>query len=89
MIIHNFLHSLVLLSECSVAFADKCVAGVVANKDQIAAHLTNSLMLITALNPYIGYDKGRCVLNSDFVIVLTGMTECLCDSNSSMPTVWL
>jgi fumarate hydratase class II len=40
-------------------FADKCVAGLEANHEVIASHLRNSLMLVTALNPYIGYDKGR------------------------------
>ena len=57
MMIHNFLHSVRLLSDTCRSFTDKCVMGLEANEDRIATHLENSLMLVTALNPHIGYDN--------------------------------
>jgi fumarate hydratase class II len=57
MIIHNFLHSVRLLTDTCRSFTDKCVVGLEANEDRIATHLENSLMLVTALNPHIGYDN--------------------------------
>jgi fumarate hydratase class II len=57
MMIHNFLHSVRLLSDTCRSFTDKCVVGLEANEDRIATHLENSLMLVTALNPHIGYDN--------------------------------
>ena len=53
----NIIQSIRLLSEVSVSFADNCVDGIVANEDRIHSNLHNSLMLVTALNPHIGYDK--------------------------------
>ena len=57
MMIHNLLHSCRILTDTCRAFADKCVVGLKANEDAIQAHLENSLMLVTALNNHIGYDK--------------------------------
>ena len=57
MMIHNFLHSCRILSDSCRAFTDRCVVGLVANEENIRAHLDNSLMLVTALNNHIGYDK--------------------------------
>ena len=57
MMIHNLLHSTRILADTCRAFADKCVVGLVANEDVIQSHLENSLMLVTALNNHIGYDK--------------------------------
>ena len=56
-IIHNFLHSVRLLSDACHSFTEHCVNGITANRDTIAEYVRNSLMLVTALNPYIGYDK--------------------------------
>jgi len=56
-IIHNVLHSVELLSEASSAFTRFCVDGLKPNEARIRQHLENSLMLVTALNPIIGYDK--------------------------------
>jgi fumarate hydratase, class II len=56
-IIHNILESITLLSDGLRNFRLKCLSGIKANKDQIEKHLNNSLMLVTALNPIIGYDK--------------------------------
>jgi fumarate hydratase class II len=56
-IIHNVLHSVELLTEASAAFTRFCVDGLEPNEARIRQHLENSLMLVTALNPLIGYDK--------------------------------
>ena len=54
---YNFLQSARLLSECMLSFHDHCVVGIRANREKMAANLHNSLMLVTALNPYIGYEN--------------------------------
>jgi len=56
-IIHNVLQSIRLLADASESFTAKCVRGLQADKVTIARHLSNSLMLVTALAPHIGYDK--------------------------------
>jgi len=53
----NIIQSIRLLAEVSVSFADNCVDGIEANEERIHSNLHNSLMLVTALNPHIGYDK--------------------------------
>ncbi len=55
--IYNLLNSARLLGDASVSFNDNCVAGVEPDRDKIARNLENSLMLVTALNPHIGYDN--------------------------------
>ena len=55
-IIYNFLQSTNLLADSIKSFNDKCVAGIVANKEKMHENLHRSLMLVTALNPYIGYE---------------------------------
>jgi fumarate hydratase class II len=57
LIIHNVLHSARLLADACRSFTANCVAGMAPNRDVIQKHLANSLMLVTALNPRIGYDK--------------------------------
>ncbi len=57
MMIYNLLQSARLIGDACVSFAEKCVEGIVPNKKQIQAYLENSLMLVTALNPHIGYDN--------------------------------
>ncbi len=57
MMIHNLLHSIRILADTCRAFTDKCVVDLEANEDVIKSHLDNSLMLVTALNNHIGYDK--------------------------------
>ncbi len=57
MIIHNVMHSIRLLSDGLLSFKTNCLDGIRANEKQIKAHLDNSLMLVTALNPHIGYDN--------------------------------
>lgn len=55
--VYNVLQSIRLLADSCVSFTDKCVAGIEANEARITALMENSLMLVTALNPYIGYDN--------------------------------
>ncbi|MBR2614971.1 MAG: class II fumarate hydratase [Clostridia bacterium] len=56
-IIYNFVQSAILLSDGMYSFTENCVKGIKANKKKMKENLTNSLMLVTALSPYIGYEK--------------------------------
>ncbi|MBR0189254.1 MAG: class II fumarate hydratase [Clostridia bacterium] len=56
-IIYNFLQSVKLLAEGITSFNKNCASGIKANREKMSANLRNSLMLVTALNPYIGYDN--------------------------------
>jgi len=55
--IHNFLHSVRLLADACRSFTDHCVQGMELDRQRIEQYVKNSLMLVTALNPKIGYDK--------------------------------
>ena len=55
--IYNFLQSARLLAESIVSFNNNCAAGITANREKMHDNLHNSLMLVTALNPYIGYEN--------------------------------
>ena len=55
--VYNFLQSARLLAEAIISFNDKCAVGIKANKEKMHHNLHNSLMLVTALNPYIGYEN--------------------------------
>ena len=55
--IHNLLHSIRLLKDACHGFVDYCISGIEINREQIEEHVRRSLMLVTALNPHIGYDK--------------------------------
>jgi fumarate hydratase class II len=55
--IFNFLQSAKLLGDACISFNKNCVSGIKANTDKIQNHLKNSLMLVTALNNHIGYEK--------------------------------
>ena len=60
-IIFNVLQSIRLISDACESFTDNCVVGIEANKKNIQKNLENSLMLVTALNPHIGYDNAAKV----------------------------
>jgi len=60
-IIYNVLQAIRLLADAARSFTDNCVVGIEANRDRIAALLHESLMLVTALNPHIGYDNAAKV----------------------------
>jgi len=59
--IHNFLHSVRLLHDATRSFVEFCISGIELNREQIDEHVKHSLMLVTALNPHIGYDKAAQV----------------------------
>ena len=59
--IFNFLHSVDLLTDACDSFREFAIEGVEANEERIAEHVGNSLMLVTALNPHIGYDKAAAI----------------------------
>ena len=61
MIAHNFLQSVRLLADGMVSFNDHCAVGIEPNRERIAELVDGSLMLVTALNPHIGYDKAAAI----------------------------
>ena len=64
--IHNFLQSTRLLAESIVSFNDRCMAGITADREKMEENLRRSLMLVTALNPYIGYENAAKVAKKAF-----------------------
>ncbi len=61
LIIQNIIHSINLLSDAIVSFVDHCIDGMEPNLERIKNLMDQSLMLVTALNPYIGYDKAAVI----------------------------
>jgi fumarate hydratase, class II len=61
LIIHNLLHSITLLANACVSFTEFCVLGIEPDRKRIASYVENSLMLVTALSPHIGYDNAAKV----------------------------
>jgi len=66
LIVKNLLSSIELLSEAVTSFKDKCIIGLKANKERITKLLNSSLMLVTALNPHIGYDNAAKIAKKAF-----------------------
>ena len=66
LIIYNIIQSINLLSDSIESFNQKCLKGIKANKKRISKNLNNSLMLITALNNYIGYDNAAKIARKAF-----------------------
>jgi fumarate hydratase class II len=60
-IIHNFLGSVRLLADGCTSFNEHCAHGIEVNRERVSQLLQNSLMLVTALNPHIGYDKAAAI----------------------------
>ena len=58
---YNFLQSARLLADAMLSFEERCVRGITANREKMHDNLHNSLMLVTSLNPYIGYDNAAKV----------------------------
>ena len=65
--VYGVLQSARLLADSAVSFTDKCVVGIEANRDRIDQLMNQSLMLVTALNPHIGYDNAAKVAKKAFV----------------------
>ena len=69
--INAFLQSCRLVGDASASFQDNCVDGIEPNRERIADYVKNSLMLVTALNPHIGYDKAASVAKKAYADGLT------------------
>lgn len=76
-IIYNVLQSIRLLSDAAQSFCSRCVVGVKANKKNIDKNLKNSLMLVTALNPHIGYDNAAKVAKKAYTDNITLKEACV------------
>ena len=76
-IIHNFLHSVLLLSDACETFREFAVDGLEPDIRRISEHVANSLMLVTALNPLIGYDKAALVAKMAYADGTTLKEACL------------
>ncbi|MDP9031678.1 MAG: lyase family protein, partial [Pseudomonadota bacterium] len=70
-IIHNLLESIRLLADGCSNFQEHCIAGLEPDAEQMAAHLERGLMLVTALNPHIGYDKSAEIAKKAYAEGLT------------------
>jgi fumarate hydratase class II len=66
-IIHNFLHSVRLLAATCRSFTEYCAVGIEVNREKVAEYVRNSLMLVTALSPIVGYDKAAQIAHSAHV----------------------
>ena len=77
LMMHNLLHSIRLLTDACRTFTDYLVVGLVPNREQIQQFLENSLMLVTALNPVIGYDQAAQVAKTAYAENLTLRAACL------------
>lgn len=76
-LIYNFLHSVTLLTDASRGFVDHMVRGITLNRVKIDDYVQNSLMLVTALSPHIGYDKSAKIAHEAFVQNLSLREACL------------
>lgn len=74
---YNFLQSVRLLSDAVTSFDVNCVSGIRADRNRMEANLRNSLMNVTALNPYIGYEKAAAVAKKAYEENLTLREACL------------
>ena len=76
-LIYNFLQSARLLSEAMLSFRDHCVSGIRANREKMHDNLHNSLMLVTALNPHIGYENAARVAKKAYAENITLKEACV------------
>ncbi len=74
---YNFLQSAKLLADGIVSFEQRCVSGITANKEKMSENLHRSLMLVTSLNPYIGYDNAAKVAKKAYKENLSLKEACL------------
>ena len=73
----TFLQSARLLSEAMLSFRDHCVSGIRANREKMHDNLHNSLMLVTALNPHIGYENAARVAKKAYAENITLKEACV------------
>jgi fumarate hydratase class II len=64
--IHNFLHSVRLLHDSINSFVEFCAVGIEINRERIDKYVRESLMLVTALNPHIGYDNAAKIAKNAY-----------------------
>ena len=76
-LIYNFLQSARLLADAMLSFHDHCVAGIRANREKMHDNLHNSLMLVTALNPHIGYENAARVAKKAYRENITLKESCI------------
>ena len=76
-LIYNFLQSARLLAESMTAFNERCAVGIQANREKMGQNLRNSLMLVTALNPYIGYENAAKTAKKAFAENITLKEACV------------
>lgn len=76
-IAYNFLQSARLLGEAMISFNNNCVSGIKANKEKMAENLNRSLMNVTALNPYIGYENAAKTAKKAFNENITLKEACV------------
>ena len=79
LIVHNILNAIHLLTDGCRSFTDHLIIGLKANEKQIREHLNNSLMLVTALSPKIGYDKAAYVAHEAYEKEMTLKEVCMRD----------
>jgi len=75
--IYNYLQSVRILSDVCISFTENCVKGIKANREKMRSNLNNSLMLVTALSPYIGYENCAKVVHKAHKEALTLKEACL------------
>ena len=76
-LIYNFLQSARLLSEAMISFHDHCVVGIQANRAKMRWNLHNSLMLVTALNPHIGYENAAKTVKKAYMSNISLKAACV------------
>ena len=75
--IYNFLQSVRLMAQAITSFDQHCAQGIKANKEKMHLNLHNSLMLVTALNPHIGYEQAAQVAKKAFAENISLKEACL------------
>jgi len=76
-LIYNFLQSARLLTDAMISFHDRCVVGIQANRAKMRWNLHNSLMLVTALNPYIGYENAAKTVKKAYISNISLKKACV------------
>ncbi len=76
-IAYNFLQSVKLLAEVMLSFNEHCAVGIVANREKMAQNLNDSLMLVTCLNPHIGYENAAKVAHKAYAEGTSLRDSCL------------